>query len=132
MLILVLGQAGSGKSFFTEHKLFPYVGNSHIEVISEPTPAQLKNSDILEQLKDKVYVIEVQSDKDVPQDLRARADLFVFMTNAALGAYFDRIANDVADLRNQRAYSAVKSICGVGYTPVVFDPNAKRFIVHYD
>jgi len=129
MLILVIGKTGSGKSTFTEHQLFPYVGSRPIKVIAEPSPAQLKAENF--NLVDDAIVIEVTTDKDVPADLRSRADYIVFMTDVSMGVYFEREANDVSEVRNKRVYSAVKSICGVDFTPVVFDPNSKRFMVHY-
>lgn len=132
MLILVIGEAGSGKTWFTEYKLFPYVGNKTVEIIREPTPSQLKDNNIPEKIKDSIVVIELFTDKDCPGDIRKLADLIVFTTHTAMSDYFGRNANDVADVRKKRVYSVVRSICGVDYTPVVFDPNAKRFIVHYD
>lgn len=137
MLILVIGEAGSGKTFFTEQKLYPYVGARTVEVIRDPTPGRLKALDIADKLRqqskgDSVLVIEAVTDKDVPFDLRTQADYLVFMTPYVLGSYFDRSSNDVGYLRNTRVLSAMKAICGVGHTPVVFDPNGKRFIAHYD
>lgn len=132
MLILVIGAAGSGKSFFTEHKLFCYIGNQQFDVIREPTPAQLKTPEIAEKITNSVLVIEAGTDKDIPQELRPKADLYVFMTHLALGDFFNRQSNDVHEICNKRVYCAAKAVCGVDYTPVVFDPNGKRFIIHYD
>lgn len=133
MLILIFGEAGSGKTFFTDHKLFPYVGKRELEVIRDALPAQLKSADIAAKFQgDGVLVIEAHTDKDVPQELRDKADYIVFTTITALGDYFNRLSNDVGDIRQKRAYSAVKAVCGVQFTPVVYDPNGKRFIVHYD
>lgn len=129
MLILILGKTGSGKSFFTEHQLFPYVSGETVKVISEPSPAQLKANPV--DFSSGHLVIEAISDKDVPADLRARADYVVFMTDNSMQEYFDRSSNDMGEIRSKRSYSLVKSICGVDYTPVVFDPNSKRFIIHY-
>ena len=129
MLILIIGKTGSGKSTFTEHQLFPYVGGKTIKVIAEPTPAQLKAGNL--NFVDDAIVIEVSTDKDVPTEMRLQADYVVFMTDFAMKSYFEREANDVAEISSSRAYSACRSICGIDYTPVVFDPNGKRFLVHY-
>lgn len=138
MLILVIGEAGSGKTFFTEQKLYPYVGARSVEVIRDPTPGRLKALDIAgkfrqQSLDDSVLVIEAVTDKDIPHELRTQADYLVFMSPCALESYFGRLVNDVDSLRREsRVFAAMKAICGVNHTPVIFDPNGKRFIAHYD
>ena len=130
MLILVLGETGSGKTFFTEHKLFPYVGGKKVIVFNEALPMQLKNISLED--SEIAIVVEAMTDRDVPNELRQKADFIAFMTATSLEAYFSRVINDLIDVREKRIYAAMKTVCGVDYTPVVFDPNSKRFIAHYD
>lgn len=134
MLIIILGETNSGKTFFTEKRLFSYVGTREIEVIRDPLPAQLKDESFIKKASNSevTLVIEAISDKDIPANLRLQADYCIFMTRKSLVDYFDRVVNDCLNIRNSRTFDATSAICGIDYNAIAYDRDGKRLIIHFN
>lgn len=129
-LILVIGAAGSGKTYFVAnilpqliwfHLQETKVGLLIIDGEEANNKAKVDEAVKMALSKQAVVVVTSHSDRGIDKVTRDAADLVVFTESHAFTAFFTRCSNDLIHMQRDKEYKQCLEAFNTPHESVIFD-----------